>query len=101
MPYALSEYLKPLQYALWREEKDTLKIAHSILNVMSGQHVLPRQTAEESFDQRVIHQLLVDHFNESELKDLCFQLQIDYENLAGSAKPDKARELIAYFDRRG
>jgi hypothetical protein len=100
LPYALGEYLKPLQYALWQEEKDTIRIAHNILNVMSGEHVLPRQPLKESFDQRAIYELLVDHFNESELRDLCFFLEIEYENLAGSTKLDKARELIAYCDRR-
>lgn len=41
------------------------------------------------------------HFNESELKNICFDLQVDYENLEGPTKADKVRELIAHFDRRG
>jgi hypothetical protein len=44
---------------------------------------------------------LVEHFNASELKDLCFELGIDYESLSGDNKTDKARELIAYCLRRG
>jgi hypothetical protein len=39
------------------------------------------------------------YFNLSELKDLCFYLHVEYDNLAGAAKRDKVRELIAYFER--
>ena len=40
-------------------------------------------------------------FNESELHDLCFRLDIEYENLNGQTKSDKARELVTFHDRRG
>jgi hypothetical protein len=43
---------------------------------------------------------LVSHFNEEELRDLCFQLGIDYETLPGDSKTIKARELVAYHERR-
>lgn len=39
-------------------------------------------------------------FSDSELRDLCFELGIDYEDLAGAAKGDKARELILYMERQ-
>lgn len=48
-----------------------------------------------------LRQLLVEHFDESELRDLTFDLDIDYENLGGSGKSDKARALIGYLKRRG
>lgn len=38
-------------------------------------------------------------FNESELKNLCFNLEIDYENLSGNTKSDKIRELILFCQR--
>lgn len=43
---------------------------------------------------------LVNHFSLSGLKDLCFDLGVDYESLPGATKGDKARELITYFERR-
>src|SRR6185503_14426446 len=46
-----------------------------------------------------LRQILISHFNESELRDLCFDLGIDYEVLGGDDKTDKARELILYFGR--
>jgi hypothetical protein len=40
-------------------------------------------------------------FNESELRDLCFDLGLDYDDLPGAGKKDKARELVGYYHRRG
>lgn len=48
-----------------------------------------------------IHQLLVQHFDEQEIKQICFTLHIDYDNLPGEGKTNKARELVLYFERRG
>jgi len=39
-------------------------------------------------------------FNEGELRDLCFDLGLDYDDLPGAAKKDKARELVAHYHRR-
>lgn len=38
-------------------------------------------------------------FSESELKDICFELDIDFENLSGHTKAEKARELVSYCSR--
>jgi hypothetical protein len=48
-----------------------------------------------------LRQLLIKCFNDSELRNLCFDLHIDYENLNGIGKEDKVRELVAYCDRHG
>jgi signal transduction histidine kinase len=40
-------------------------------------------------------------FNKSEMKDLCFDLGLDYDELPEGGTRDKARELIAYHQRRG
>lgn len=41
------------------------------------------------------------HFGEDDLKTLCFDLDVDYENLAGETKSSKARELILELERQG
>jgi hypothetical protein len=41
------------------------------------------------------------YFSESELRALCFELEIDFENLEGSTKNGKALALIQYCQRRG
>ena len=47
-----------------------------------------------------LHQNIVSHFNQSELRDLYyFGMGIDYDDLPGQSKNDKARELIAYCQR--
>ena len=43
--------------------------------------------------------LMIKHFNESELHDLCFDLGIAAEILPGRGKAAKVRELIAYCQR--
>lgn len=48
-----------------------------------------------------LRDLLHKHFNENELRDLCFNLHINYEDLAGQTRTDKARELVEYCERHG
>ncbi len=44
---------------------------------------------------------LAKYFTKSELKDLCLDLGIEYENLEGETRNDKARGLIQYCHRHG
>jgi V8-like Glu-specific endopeptidase len=48
-----------------------------------------------------IHQLLLAHFDKEELKTLCLELGVNYDDLPGSGRSNKARELITYLARRG
>lgn len=41
------------------------------------------------------------HFNESEFRDLCFGLDIDYGSLGGDHYYDRARELVSQCKRSG
>ena len=43
---------------------------------------------------------LVRYFNKEELRTLCSDLGVDYDNLEEAGKEGHARELIAYLDRR-
>ena len=45
--------------------------------------------------------LLDDSFDEEELRTLAFELGISYDNIAGTTKEGKARELISALDRQG
>lgn len=47
-----------------------------------------------------LHQLLNYYFNDNELQDMCLELDVDYENLGGSGKSAKARELLKFMQRR-
>ncbi len=46
-----------------------------------------------------LRDFLVSYFNDNELRDLCFDLGIDYESLPGEGKAAKARELVDYCRR--
>ena len=48
-----------------------------------------------------IRRLLSELFSEGELRTFAFDLNVDYDDLAGDTKQDKARELVLYFSRRG
>lgn len=50
-------------------------------------------------DRLVLRRAIDEHFNESELKGLCFELGIDFEHLDGNNKADKVRALILYCER--
>ncbi len=55
----------------------------------------------QQVDRAKLRQILVNHFDDGELRDLCFDLGIAYSDLPGECARDKARELIAYCERRG
>jgi hypothetical protein len=48
-----------------------------------------------------LHRLLTVHFDEEELRTLCFHLGVDYNDLGGEGKTGKARELVLYLERQG
>ena len=47
-----------------------------------------------------LRQLLAERFSEGELRTLCFDLGIEYDDLPGEGRADRARELVAYLERR-
>ena len=65
----------------------------------------PHHLAEASQPQRkyltALRLILTSRLSESELRNLCFDLSVNYGNLPGSGTADKARELIAHLDRHG
>lgn len=47
-----------------------------------------------------IREILIEKFDEGELQTLSGDLRVDYDNLPGSGKANKARELIRFLERR-
>jgi hypothetical protein len=56
---------------------------------------------EAGLDAREVYKRIMDGFNLQEIEDLCFALTIDFEDLGGTGKSGKARELVKYMERRG
>jgi len=44
--------------------------------------------------------IISTYFDDNEIQDICFQLDVDYEDLAGQTKSAKARNLVQYMERR-
>ena len=55
--------------------------------------------AGDSMNLTMLRQILTTYFDENELRDLCFDLGVDYDGLPGEGKTGKARELVAYLKR--
>jgi hypothetical protein len=57
--------------------------------------------AAEQEEILALRQVLDDRFGEEDLRDLVFDLAIDYDDLPGKVRKHKARELVVYCHRRG
>ena len=55
---------------------------------------------EGGADPTVLRQLLITRFDLEELRNLCFDLKVNYSDLGGEGQEAKARELIAFLQRR-
>jgi hypothetical protein len=55
----------------------------------------------EEVDWSALRLLIGRGFSPDELRRLCFDLRLEYENIPGQTLDEKVRELLAYFDRRG
>lgn len=51
--------------------------------------------------RRQLRLLLESRFSDDELRALCFDLDVDYENLPGSTKAGKTIAIVGYFERVG
>ncbi|MFN2105512.1 MAG: hypothetical protein ACK2UJ_11600 [Candidatus Promineifilaceae bacterium] len=49
--------------------------------------------------QAELRQAIMEHFSEADIKALCFDMGLDYEELSGDSKTEKVIGLIDYFDR--
>lgn len=47
-----------------------------------------------------LYEMLKARLSESDLQEICFNLEIDFENLDGEVKNDKIRALILFLERR-
>ncbi|MCI0395743.1 MAG: response regulator [Chloroflexi bacterium] len=71
-----------------------------ILKTDSLEVLLEAVQAALTIDVARLRDRIVERFSEGELRDLYFDLGVDYENLGGERKADKARELVVHFERR-
>jgi hypothetical protein len=82
----------------------------SILGTQTGTSASKSNTEEDNHatsvdrilptDAATLRQILVHHFSLEELRTLCADLGVSYDELPGEGQEAKARELIAYLQRR-
>ncbi|MGD2179340.1 MAG: hypothetical protein PVG71_16140, partial [Anaerolineae bacterium] len=90
-------------FARWLQERADWQArsevsAEGTLTVYTQSELEPALAKTER--QVQLRQILTDHFNEGELHTLCFDLGVDYDDLPGEGKANKARELVSYLERR-
>ncbi len=89
-PQSLAERL-----ARWIEDQVTEAVRPSTASPRS----MARLTAAELAESARRRDVLVEYFDDGELRDLCFELKIAYDDLPGTGKKDRARELVAFCER--
>lgn len=57
--------------------------------------------AESEVNLKTLRDALDNGYSDGELRDLCLELNLDYEDLPGDGQAAKARELVLYCKRRG
>ena len=69
--------------------------------IKQGIDEIKHKTLDERQQLMLLLQALITRFDGEELAGLYYDLGVDYESLRGESKAAKARELIAYLERRG
>jgi outer membrane protein assembly factor BamB len=102
------EYLRPDKTVVTRKIRGQVSVRRpdtpvtparlpGILTAPSGDTPIPF-----SQDERIkLYTLLTNYFDEEELRTLCFNLNVNYDDLAATGRAGKARELVIYLERRG
>jgi hypothetical protein len=83
----------------WVETEVQAVDAQEVVAPAVAQPPKAKTTPTETF-RASLRKNLVEWFNDSELRGLCFDMNVDYETLSGDNKADKARELVSYCERR-
>lgn len=68
--------------------------------VLNGRNGTANLT-QETIDPVALRQALVSYFDIEELRTLCFDLGVDFDEFPDGGKGAKARELVAYWQRQG
>mgnify|MGYP000096513365 CR=1 FL=1 len=64
-------------------------------------NVVSQPLGEAEVNRKMLRDALDHAYSDAELRDLCFELDVEYEDLPGDGQSAKARELVTYCQRRG
>lgn len=98
---SIGQAIRPSQILIPIQVIPTKNIPPAPKPINQGVQSPSMSSAEQKRHQFVtLRQILIKHFSEGELRTLCFDVGIDYDDLPGDGKANKARELVAHFERR-
>ena len=96
---------EPLDKARWRSQIEEQKkaIANWEVELEGLDQTKPpiSHPAKTAISLADLQQKMVEQFNLKELRDLCFDLGVDHEEMSSEVKKEFCRELIGYLKRRG
>jgi hypothetical protein len=78
-----------------------MNVPAEILAYLQRRHHTPPPIVPDSEIVALVRHALNHYFNIEELRALAFDVGVEWDNLPGSRKEDKARELVLFLDRRG
>jgi serine/threonine protein kinase len=86
--------------ALSKKPDDRYQNAQEMMEAIHRLIVPSIEQTEGGVDGTALRQLLISRFNLEELRTLCADLHVSYDELEGEGHEPKARELIAHLQRR-
>lgn len=94
-----SDIIKPKHLKIKSEQNRPTSEADPVLRSEAILFVEGSEQAIHS-DSKRLRQNLQRSFSVAEIREICFDLGLDYDNLAGSKKAEKIIDLLGYLDRR-
>jgi len=86
--------------AVFPEYKDRIISGTPPIRVHAADEASARETSKQPLSS-VLRQRLVSSCSAKELRAICFELKVDYDDLEVVGRRDKARELVAHLERYG
>ncbi|MCP4428868.1 MAG: hypothetical protein GY803_30655 [Chloroflexi bacterium] len=80
---------------------DRLNNLERMLSTLTEKMTVEEQLTVQQKKRSKLRKNLNDHFGVTDLQEICFDLNIDYEDLPGDDKRLKVMELIKHMNRRG
>ncbi len=88
---------------LWpfQSKKADVETLTSTLCRSASAPAIAAEIESSEVDKVKLKELMKVAFNEGELRELCFDLNVDYETISGRNKAEKITELVSHFVRYG
>jgi hypothetical protein len=86
--------------ALSKKPENRYQSAHEMAEALNASLAQSAGLAVEHVDAVALRRILAERFDLEELRTLCFDLGVRYDDLPAEGQQAKARELVAYLQRR-